>query len=79
MGADANESFLSSYPKSQEGLIFITNYFEKLSAEELGDNYDAISMWSCLEHITIKIFLTQLKRLLNKEGLLFILVPMSGH
>tara|TARA_A100001388_G_scaffold257655_1_gene223631 strand:- start:3433 stop:4506 length:1074 start_codon:yes stop_codon:yes gene_type:complete len=76
VGADANESFLSSYPKSQKGLIFITNYFEKLSAEELGDNYDAISMWSCLEHIyDPKIFLAQLKRLLNKEGLLFILVP----
>lgn len=76
VGADANESFLSSYPKAEEGLIFITNYFEELIPEELGHDYDVITMWSCLEHIyDPMIFLEQLNRLLKKDGLLFILVP----
>ncbi len=75
VGVDVNERYNDIY-REDKGVQFINATFENLSPEKLGGNYDCISMWSVLEHLyDVHSILDTIKKLLKKDGLLFILVP----
>ncbi len=75
IGVDANKRYSEIYKETQ-GIQYISTTFESLEPDRLGKDYDVISMWSVLEHLyDIHTILGQLKSMLKKKGLLFILVP----
>jgi 2-polyprenyl-3-methyl-5-hydroxy-6-metoxy-1,4-benzoquinol methylase len=75
VGVDINERYRDIY-KKDKGVQFINRTFEGLSDNDLGEDYDCISLWSVLEHLyDLKSIIQTIKKLLNKDGLLFILVP----
>lgn len=75
VGVDINQRYSDIY-SAAEGIQFINSSFERLEPEKLGSEYDVISMWSVLEHLyELHPILEQLKGMLRKGGLLFILVP----
>jgi 2-polyprenyl-3-methyl-5-hydroxy-6-metoxy-1,4-benzoquinol methylase len=75
VGVDVNERYESIYQETK-GVQFISANFESLDPEKLGSDYDCIAMWSVLEHLyDLNGILEIMKRMLKKNGLLFILVP----
>lgn len=75
VGVDVNERYASMYEETK-GVQFISANFESLDPEKLGSDYDCISMWSVLEHLyDLHGILAVMKKMLKKDGLLFILVP----
>jgi 2-polyprenyl-3-methyl-5-hydroxy-6-metoxy-1,4-benzoquinol methylase len=75
VGIDVNERYNDIY-KETKGVQFISSSFESLDPDKLGENYDCIALWSVLEHLyDLNNILTVVKKLLRKDGLLFILVP----
>jgi 2-polyprenyl-3-methyl-5-hydroxy-6-metoxy-1,4-benzoquinol methylase len=75
VGIDVNERYQSIYQETK-GVQFISANFESLDPEKLGSDYDCIAMWSVLEHLyDLNGILKIMKRMLKKNGLLFILVP----
>lgn len=75
VGVDVNERYSDIY-NDGGGIQFINSSFERLEPNKLGGNYDAISMWSVLEHLYDKhAILDALIKMLAPNGLLFILVP----
>lgn len=75
VGVDINERYSDIY-KKDKGVQFINRTFEGLSSSDLGEGYDCISLWSVLEHLyDLSSILKTIEKLLNKNGLLFILVP----
>lgn len=75
VGVDVNERYASIYQEA-EGIQFICGKFESLHPEKLGHDYDCIAMWSVLEHLyDVHGILDVVKKLLKRDGLLFILVP----
>lgn len=75
VGVDINERYSDIY-SGTDGIQFINSSFEKLEPNKLGSDYDAISMWSVLEHLYDKhAILDALIKMLKPGGLLFILVP----
>jgi 2-polyprenyl-3-methyl-5-hydroxy-6-metoxy-1,4-benzoquinol methylase len=74
VGVDINERYSDMYNASV-GIQFINSSFERLEPGKLGKDYDAISMWSVLEHLYDKhAILDTLIAMLKPGGLLFILV-----
>lgn len=75
IGIDVNSRYQSEY-KKQTGVQFINSSFEKLDKSILGNSYDCISMWNVLEHLyNPSAMVQELKSMLRKDGLLFIMVP----
>ena len=74
-GVDANENYAQIYNNSK-GIQFINADFEELKPDLIGNSYECITMWSVLEHIYEPLrFVKSLKKLLTRDGLIFILVP----
>jgi len=75
VGVDINERYGNIY-KATDDIQFINASFERLEPGKLGSDYDAISMWSVLEHLyDLHSILDSLIAMLKPKGLLFILVP----
>ena len=75
VGVDANAAYSDTYQET-EGVQFVKGTFESLDRETLGAPYDAISMWSALEHIYDPArFVASLRNVLKPGGLFFVLVP----
>lgn len=75
VGVDANSAYSETY-REIEGVQFVNCTFESLDRETLGSPYDAVSMWSVLEHIyEPTTFLESLGRVLKPGGIFFVLVP----
>jgi 2-polyprenyl-3-methyl-5-hydroxy-6-metoxy-1,4-benzoquinol methylase len=75
VGVDVNQRYESTYQEIK-GVQFISANFESLDPQKLGSDYDCIAMWSVLEHLyDLNEILKATKRMLKKNGLLFILVP----
>lgn len=75
VGIDANDRYSDGYSNTK-GIQFIQSNFESLDKESLGENYDCITMWNVLEHLfDLHNIITNLKRMLKHNGLLFIMVP----
>lgn len=78
VGVDINERYSSMYAATS-GVQFINSSFERLDKDKLGKDYDAISMWSVLEHLYDKhAILSELVAMLKPGGLMFILVPNAA-
>ncbi len=78
VGVDINERYSSIY-SSTDGIQFINSSFERLEPGRLGKDYDAITMWSVLEHLYDKhAILDALIAMLKPGGLMFILVPNAA-
>ena len=75
IGVDANKRYSNTY-REIKGIQFIQSNFELLDVNKLGSDYDCISLWNCLEHIyDLKKLLIVIKKLLKRNGLLFVMVP----
>jgi len=75
VGIDINERYLDIYNDDKK-VQFINRKFEEITTKDIGDNYDCIALWSVLEHLyNLGSIIKVMKKLLNKNGLLFILVP----
>ena len=75
VGIDANSRYGDIYSEAK-GIQFLQSSFEQLDFERLGTDYDCISMWNVLEHLyDIQSIVTDVKRMLKRGGLFFILVP----
>jgi len=75
VGIDINERYNNIYDEDKK-VQFINRKFEDLTHQDIGDNYDCIALWSVLEHLyDLDSIIKVIKKLLNKSGLLFILVP----
>lgn len=75
VGIDINERYSHIY-KESGGIQFINAVFENLEISKLGSGYNCITLWGVLEHIyNFDFILNAFKQLLNKNGLLFVLVP----
>tara|TARA_Y100001936_G_C16047453_1_gene655582 strand:+ start:104 stop:1183 length:1080 start_codon:yes stop_codon:yes gene_type:complete len=75
VGIDINERYSDIYDK-EKNVQFINRTFENLTNKDIGKNYDCIALWSVLEHLyDLNKIVKTIKSLLNKNGLLFILVP----
>lgn len=78
VGIDPNKLYLDCY-EGIDGINFYSSDFEALELEELGVDFDCMSMWSVLEHIYDPVkFLTRLSSLMRKGGLFIILVPNTN-
>jgi 2-polyprenyl-3-methyl-5-hydroxy-6-metoxy-1,4-benzoquinol methylase len=75
VGVDINEGYRERYDET-EGIHYVMCPFEYIAPEKLGNEYDAITMWSVLEHIYDQHdILERVRSLLSDDGYLFILVP----
>lgn len=75
IGVDSNERYSNHYQNIQ-GVQYLQSTFESLDYENLGSNYDCITMWNVLEHIyDLKMIIFSIKKLLRKDGLFFVMVP----
>lgn len=75
VGVDANSNYQSQY-SNQPGLQYVFGDFEALEPGLLGNDFDAVSMWSVLEHIYKPTkFLQSVSQLMSPGALIFILVP----
>ncbi len=78
VGIDPNKLYLKCYEKV-EGIRFYSTDFESLKLDELGDNFDCMSMWSVLEHIYDPVkFFTRMNKLMKKGGIFLIFVPNTN-
>jgi len=78
VGIDPNKHYMKCY-EDLEGIRFHSTGFESLELDELGDNYDCMSMWSVLEHIYDPVkFFTTMNRLMKKDGIFLIFVPNTN-
>ncbi len=74
VGVDANPTFKHFHDESN--IQFIYSSFEELNKDFIGSDYSAITLWNVLEHLyDLKAIVKQLKHILKREGLLFIMVP----
>jgi len=75
VGIDANSRYSEGY-QDTKGVQFIQSSFESLDRERLGGDYDCIALWNVLEHLfDLQSIVVDIKRILKKNGLLFIMVP----
>ena len=75
VGLDINKNYLDTYSKIK-GVQFINSTFEKIEPKKVGNNYDCVSMWGVFEHLyDINLTLKNVKKILRKKGILFIMVP----
>lgn len=75
VGVDPNKNYSKIY-KEAEGIQHIQGTLEKLDEQNIGDNYDCISMWSVLEHMNDpKNTVRRLSKVLAQGGILLMLVP----
>lgn len=75
VGVDINENWASNYSDS-EAVQFINSTYESLSEDTIGSQYDVVSMWNVLEHMTdLHFTVSTIKKLLKPGGLFFIMVP----
>ena len=77
VGIDANSLYKKTY-NNTDSVQFINTNFDDLEPETLGQEYDCITMWNVLEHLyDLDKIINNIKKLLTKEGLVFIMVPNS--
>jgi len=75
VGIDANSRYQDCY-SSGKGIQYINSTFESFNSTQLGSDYDCISLWNVLEHLyDLQSIVSQIKSLLRRDGLLFIMVP----
>lgn len=78
VGIDPNKLYLPCY-ENLDGIRFHSADFESLELDDLGNDFDCMSMWSVLEHIYDPIkFVRRVTTLMKKDGIFLIFVPNTN-
>jgi 2-polyprenyl-3-methyl-5-hydroxy-6-metoxy-1,4-benzoquinol methylase len=78
VGIDPNKLYIKLY-KNMKGIKFYSTDFESLELDELGGNFDCMSMWSVMEHIYDPVkFFTRMNKLMKKSGIFLVFTPNTN-